>query len=138
MVLFLKDDGLGGSIRKVYVYMVSKDEPVGIREIARELNLPVSTAHYAVKRLIKLGLVKKVETGYIVDKVIDFNGYVLLRRKYIPLSFVYAGLFIGVLMGELYIVFLKGINADRFVTIIIAIIAIFIFIVEGIKKFREE
>lgn len=118
--------------------MVSKAEPVGIREIARELNLPVSTVHYAVKRLIKLGLVKKVETGYIVDKVIDFNGYVLLRRKYIPLSFVYAGLFIGVLMGELYIVFLKGINADRFVTIIIAIIAIFIFIVEGIKKLRED
>jgi len=138
MVLFLKDDGLEGSIRKVYVYMVSKDEPVGIREIARELNLPVSTAHYAVKRLIKLGLVKKVETGYIVDKVIDFNGYVLLRRKYIPVSFIYAGLFIGVLMGELYIVFLKGINADRFVTIIIAIIAIFIFIVEGIKKLREK
>ena len=138
MVLFLKDNGLEGSIRKVYVYMVSKNEPVGIREIARELNLPVSTAHYAVKRLIKLGLVKKVETGYIVDKVIDFNGYILLKRKYIPLSFVYAGLFIGVLMGELYIVFLKGINADRFVTIIIAIIAIFIFIVEGIKKLREE
>ncbi len=138
MVLFLKNNGLEGSIRKVYVYMVSKAEPVGIREIARELNLPVSTVHYAVKRLIKLGLVKKVETGYIVDKVIDFNGYVLLRRKYIPLSFVYAGLFIGVLMGELYIVFLKGINADRFVTIIIAIIAIFIFIVEGIKKLREE
>jgi len=138
MVLFLKDNGLEGSIRKVYVYMVSKNEPVGIREIARELNLPVSTAHYAVKRLIKLGLVKKVETGYIVDKVIDFNGYILLKRKYIPLSFVYAGLFIGVLMVELYIVFLKGINADRFVTIIIAIIAIFIFIVEGIKKLREE
>ncbi len=131
-------ESLEGSIKKVYMYMVSKKEPLGIREIARDLGMPVSTVHYAVKKLMKTGIVKKTDNGYIVDKIIDIDGYIALYRKYIPLSFVYAAFFTGISIGETIVAFLNGLNPDRILVVLVSLIATIIFIHDGIRKTRTQ
>ncbi|MEM2759931.1 MAG: hypothetical protein QXU32_03765 [Nitrososphaerales archaeon] len=51
---------LQGRTLKVYLYLMRKDTPCGIREIQRDLNLSIiSVANYQIEKLTNLGLVAK-------------------------------------------------------------------------------
>jgi len=66
------EDQLKGKTLKVYMYMVKKKEPVGVREVQRDLGFSSpSVANYHIEKLVELALVSQDEYGhyYVVQKV---------------------------------------------------------------------
>jgi predicted transcriptional regulator len=66
------EDQLKGKTLKVYMYMVKKKEPVGIREVQRDLGFSSpSVANYHIDKLVGLALVDQDEFGryFMVQRV---------------------------------------------------------------------
>jgi predicted DNA-binding transcriptional regulator len=66
------EDHLKGKTLQVYMYMVKKREPVGVREVQRDLSFSSpSVANYHIDKLVELALVSQDEYGryYVVQKV---------------------------------------------------------------------
>ena len=66
------EDQLKGKTLQVYMYMIKKKEPVGVREVQRDLAFSSpSVANYHIEKLIELALVGQDEYGryYIMQKV---------------------------------------------------------------------
>jgi hypothetical protein len=66
------EDQLKGKTLQVYMYMVKKKEPVGVREVQRDLGFSSpSVANYHIDKLAGLALVSQDEYGryYVVQKV---------------------------------------------------------------------
>lgn len=89
---------LQGRTLQVYLYLMRKDEPSGVREIQRELNLSSpSVANYQIEKLIDLGLVGKDNHGryYLLHKVQvpALKAYVNLGKFMVPRLMFYAGFF---------------------------------------------
>jgi hypothetical protein len=66
------EDQLKGKTLQVYMYMVKKKEPVGVREVQRDLGFSSpSVANYHIEKLVELALVSQDEYGryYVVQKV---------------------------------------------------------------------
>ena len=84
-----QQDVLRGLTLKVYRFILKNNNPSGIREIQRALNLSSPTlALYHVNKLEEAGLVKKHETGYIADRIVLEN-CVRLKRTLVPRFFFY-------------------------------------------------
>jgi predicted DNA-binding transcriptional regulator len=65
-------DQLKGKTLQIYMYMVKKKEPVGVREVQRDLGFSSpSVANYHIDKLVELALVSQDEYGryYVVQKV---------------------------------------------------------------------
>jgi hypothetical protein len=89
---------LQGRTLQVYLYLMRKDEPSGIREIQRELNLSSpSVANYQIEKLIDLGLVGKDNHGryYLLHRVQvpALKAYVNIGKFIVPRLIFYAGFF---------------------------------------------
>jgi predicted DNA-binding transcriptional regulator len=66
------EEQLKGKTLQVYMYMIKRKEPVGVREVQRDLDFSSpSVANYHIEKLIRLGLVGQDEYSryYIVQKV---------------------------------------------------------------------
>jgi len=66
------EDQLKGKTLQVYMYMIKKKEPVGVREVQRDLTFSSpSVANYHIEKLVELALVSQDEYGryYVVQKV---------------------------------------------------------------------
>jgi predicted DNA-binding transcriptional regulator len=66
------EDQLKGKTLQVYMYMVKRKEPVGVREVQRDLGFSSpSVANYHIDKLAELALVTQDEYGryYVVQKV---------------------------------------------------------------------
>lgn len=66
------EDQLKGKTLQVYMYMIKKREPVGVREVQRDLGFSSpSVANYHIDKLVDLALVNQDEYGryFIVQKV---------------------------------------------------------------------
>jgi predicted DNA-binding transcriptional regulator len=66
------EDQLKGKTLQVYTYMIKKKEPVGVREVQRDLGFSSpSVANYHIEKLIELALVSQDEYGryFVVQKV---------------------------------------------------------------------
>jgi predicted DNA-binding transcriptional regulator len=66
------EDQLKGKTLQVYMYMVKKKEPVGVREVQRDLGFSSpSVANYHIDKLVGLALVTQDEYGryYVMQKV---------------------------------------------------------------------
>jgi predicted DNA-binding transcriptional regulator len=66
------EDQLKGKTLQVYMYMVKRKEPVGVREVQRDLGFSSpSVANYHIDKLVELALVSQDEYGryYVVQKV---------------------------------------------------------------------
>lgn len=66
------EDQLKGKTLQVYMYMVKKKEPTGVREVQRDLGFSSpSVANYHIDKLVELALVKQDEFGryFVVQKV---------------------------------------------------------------------
>lgn len=66
------EDQLKGKTLQVYMYMIKKKEPVGVREVQRDLGFSSpSVGNYHIEKLIGLALVSQDEYGryYVVQKV---------------------------------------------------------------------
>lgn len=66
------EDQLKGKTLQVYMYMIKRKDPVGVREVQRDLGFSSpSVANYHIDKLAELALVSQDEYGryYVVQKV---------------------------------------------------------------------
>jgi len=66
------EDQLKGKTLQVYMYMIKRKEPVGVREVQRDLSFSSpSVANYHIDKLVQLLLISQDEHGryYVVQKV---------------------------------------------------------------------
>ena len=117
---------------RIYIKLVESEKPLGVRELARELNLPVSTVHYSLRRLEEMDLVKRSGDGYVAKKIIAPEGFLVIRRKLVPRLLIYSAFFIGVLISESILIAATGHNPDRVVVIITSLAASAILLIEGL------
>jgi hypothetical protein len=105
---------LQGRTLQVYLYLMRKDEPSGIREIQRELNLSSpSVANYQIEKLIDLELVGKDNHGryYLLHKVQvpALKAYVNVGKFMVPRMIFYAGFF-TTLLGIYVVLYGNSLN----------------------------
>ena len=63
--MLAKTEALRHSTRRRILHKLSKDKAI-LREIAKDLNIPTSTAAYHLKRLTKIGLINERRGVYHV------------------------------------------------------------------------
>lgn len=66
------EEQLKGKTLQVYMYMIKRKEPVGVREVQRDLDFSSpSVANYHIDKLVQLALAGQDEYGryYIIQKV---------------------------------------------------------------------
>ncbi len=127
-------EDLGETALKIYVYLLESKNPKGVREIARELNMPVSTVYYHLKRLEDLEIVRRREGGYVIARAIRIEGYVLLGRKLIPRLIIYSLFFLGFSLGQAYVILTgKSATLDKLLLLALSIVAFALFLLEGLS-----
>jgi predicted transcriptional regulator len=85
---------LGGTTLKIYNYMLKQKRPVKLTKIQRDLNISSkSLVHYHLKKLVEEGLVKEVDEGYVVSKVV-LEDYIKIRSMILPYSIFLASFFV--------------------------------------------
>ena len=95
---FSLDEVLKGKTLQVYTYMLRKKEPVGVREIQRDLSFSSpSVASYHIEKLVELSLISQDQFGryYIVQRVqvgvlqafVNIAGYAIPRLSFFAAFF---------------------------------------------------
>jgi DNA-binding transcriptional ArsR family regulator len=121
---------LTGTALRIYLHLLASRRPVGVRELARALDTPVSTVHYHLKRLEEEGLVQRGSDGYTVARALAPPGYILVARRPLHRLTVYAAFFSGLAMGEAALCALQGVSPDRLLVLLTSASAALIFLVE--------
>lgn len=99
------DTRLSGTTYKVYRHLLKQAAPVGISELQKGMGLSSpSVAQYHIRKLLKLGLVKEEQGGYVVDKVVLEN-VIRIRRVSIPVQTAYVAFFVVTMV--ILLVFLR-------------------------------
>lgn len=122
---------------RVYVYLLEKGRPLGVRELSRALDLPPSTVHYTLRRLEDLGLVASTPEGYRVSRLIDVEGFLYIRGRLVPRLLVYASFFLGSALGGLILIVLEGVTPERIALIITSGLAALLMGFEGLNARRR-
>lgn len=131
------DTRLTGTTYKVYHYLLKQNAPVGISEVQKGMGLSSpSVSQYHIRKLVRLGLVREEEGGYVVDRMVMEN-VVRIRRVSIPVQTAYVAFF-GVTMFIL-LVFIRPatITSDYFFAIVINIAALGVSLYEAVKTLKR-
>ena len=105
---------LRGKTLKVYLYMLRRGEPVGVREVQRELKFSSpSIAHHHMEKLMRLKVVEQDQMGnYTIAKKVDpgiLQAFVSVGRFSVPRVGFYAAFFTTVALA--YIAYnLRGLD----------------------------
>jgi len=79
-----KDMTLNRTTYKVYRYILRQNRPVGISDVQRGLGLSSpSLSQYHVRKLLRLGLIREEQEGYVIDKSVLEN-IIMIGRVLIP------------------------------------------------------
>ncbi|MHA1712225.1 MAG: winged helix-turn-helix domain-containing protein [Candidatus Freyarchaeota archaeon] len=97
----MSEDGepsVNGNTRKVYLFMIKRNKPVGIRETQRALGFSSPTlALYHLEKLKDLGLIKQTPEGYVIDKFV-LKDFINLKGLILPRFFFYSIFFTSLLI----------------------------------------
>ncbi|MEM2005068.1 MAG: winged helix-turn-helix domain-containing protein [Zestosphaera sp.] len=127
-------DELGRVALRIYVYLLESSEPRGVREIARALEIPVSSVYYHLKRLEDLGFIGRRGDGYVITRMVTLEGYVLLGRKLIPRLAIYSLFFLGIALGEVLVIATTSlVDVDRVLLIASCALAFILFTAEALN-----
>ncbi len=127
-------EDLSRTALRIYVYLLESKDPKGVRDIARALNMPVSSVHYHLKRLEDLGIIGRRGDGYVVTKTIHLEGYVLLGRRLIPRLLIYSLFFLGVSLSQTYMILInKTVTSDKLLLLTLCLTAFTLFLLEGLN-----
>lgn len=99
---------IGGTSLRVYFVLLTRREPIGVRELQHELGLSSpSVAKHHLDRLLNLGLIEKVRGGYKAKPISHYSillsAYMILLGSLVPRMIPYALLAMGGMIA--YIVF---------------------------------
>jgi predicted DNA-binding transcriptional regulator len=131
------DSTLKGTTYRVYRYMVKQRNPVGISEIKEALTLSSSSvSEYHVKKLLRLGLIRAEQGGYVVDRVVVDN-IVRIRRIAIPIHVAYVAFFSVTLVTMLLVLRPTIIEAVYFLGLMVNATALGISVFETVRTLRR-
>ena len=94
--------GISATTWNVYLYVLTSREPIGVRDVWRELKLSSpSLAQYHVNKLVELDMIIQTRQGKYVaseeKRVETLRSFVLLYGKLIPRLVFYGALIAGIL-----------------------------------------
>jgi hypothetical protein len=141
----LDTTGLQGVTLKVYLYIVKKGEPVGPRDVMRNVGLSSpSVAYRHIQKLENMGLLTKNEFGnYVAKEKVGLRGYVWVGRTLLSHPLIFALIFLGVFCVELVVFVLHvSVETEQFkifflLLTITTVAALILFVFEGIKAQRK-
>jgi len=130
---------LRGKTLQVYLYMLRRGEPLGVRELQRALRFSSpSVAHHHLEKLKDMKLVSRDERGrYVVVEKVDIGIlklFVMIGGKLVPRMLFYA-VFLTALL-TLYLI-RSFPNSDLYVVAIGALSSIF-FWIETARLWRHK
>jgi len=98
-------EGLEGITLNVYLYVAKKARPVGPRDVTKGVNLSSpSVAYRHLQKLEDEGYLSKNEYGeYTVKRKAQLKGMAWVGSHLLPKMYLYASVFLGVLLVELLI-----------------------------------
>jgi len=136
--LYMDEQRLTDTALKIYIHMLESDTPLTAREIARSLNIPVSTVSYYLKKFKDAGIVREVGGGYVVARRIRIEGFVYVGGKLIPRLLLYAFFFAGLLIGEAaLLVGTRSADTWTVIALLSTAMSAGIFLYEGLKARRK-
>jgi len=99
---------LSGVIWEVYLYILTSNEPVGVRDVWRGLKLSSpSLAQYHINHLLDMGLVAQtVDNKYVAEekaRIDVLRSFVLLRGRLISRMTFYGAFTLGLFLVYLYV-----------------------------------
>ena len=125
----------------VYLHILTSREPVGVREVWRELKFSSpSLAQYHINRLLEFGMVSQTSEGKYVaseeKRVETLKGFFLLYGRLVPRLVFYGALVAGILA---FYVIARPIewNFRDLTVIVAALISIFAFFFEAYTQYRS-
>ncbi|MEM4717668.1 MAG: winged helix-turn-helix domain-containing protein [Desulfurococcaceae archaeon] len=118
--------------KTIYLYLVDQGRPKGVRDISRDLNIPVSTVHYNLKKLEAKRLIVKTLEGYVAKKINPPWGFIVLGYKLIPRLLIYAAFFAGSTIASTILLIMEF-STERFLLLMISTTAFLLFLIEGLK-----
>ena len=137
---------LEGNTLNVYAFVVKEGKPVGPREVMRGANLSSpSVAHRHLQKLEDSGHLSKNEFGeYTIKTKAPIKGRVWVGRRLVPKMWLYAGLFLAILIVELAIFFIHfSVETYEFKVFFLLLtlitgLALAVFTVEGVLQSRRK
>ena len=131
---------LSGVVWDVYLYILTSNEPVGVREIGRGLNLSSpSLAQYHVNHLLEMKLISQTKDGrYVAEeksKLEALRNFVLLRGTLISRMIIYGAFTLGLTLFYILTWSIEFSFRDLFV-LAIGIISTCIFFYEAYSQHR--
>ena len=130
---------LRGKTLQVYVYMLRKRSPIGVRELQRALGFSSpSVAHHHLEKLKEIGLVAKDDAGrYRVLEKVDvgiLKMFMIIGGRLIP-RFIFYAVFLTTLLILYVIQNLDGLNAYA---LAFGVFSSIFFWIEAIRVWRHR
>jgi hypothetical protein len=125
----------------VYLYVLTSRDPVGVRDVWRELKLSSpSLAQYHINKLLELGMIGQTQEGKYVaseeKRVETLRSFVLLYGRLVPRLIFYGALVAGIL--AIYIAFWPmEWNFRDLAVIAVAVISIIAFFFEAYIQYHN-
>lgn len=117
--------------------MLRQRKPVGISDIQKAIGLSSSSvSEYHVKKLLRLGLIREEQAGYVVDRVV-LDNVIRIRRISIPIQIAYVSFFSVTLLLMIAFLWPKEITAAYFLGVFVNSIAIVVSLYEMAKTLRR-
>ena len=141
----MANNELEGNTLNVYAYIVYAAKPVGTRDVTRGAGLSsTSVASRHLQKLEDFGLIERNSYGdYILKEKTNINGHVWVGRNLVPRLMFYSFFFLGAFVSEISIIMLSFLIKDFviqvsffFLTAMTAV-AMILFLIEGISKYRK-
>ena len=127
---------LKGTTYRVYRYILKQRKPVGISDVQKSLGLSSSSvSEYHIKKLLKVGLIREEQGGYIVDKVV-FENVIRIRRVALPAQTAYVFFFATTLLLFL-ILRPKDLDSIYFLAIVVNAVAFSISVYDLAKTMKR-
>jgi len=128
---------LRGTTLEVYRFLLKSNEPVGVRELQRALNLSSpSVANYHLSKLEDAGLLKREQGGFTVNKYLLENS-VKINRFLVPRYFFYAVFAVAVLILEVTVLRPAVLYREYVFSVGATCIFVFFFCYETVKTWRR-
>ncbi len=140
------NEELEGITLNVYLYVAKKGKPVGPRDVMKSVGLSSpSVAYRHLQKLEDLDYLAKNEYGeYTVKKKAPLKGQIWLGRNLVPKMYLYASVFLAVLVVELVILVIHfEVETYEFKVFFLLLVLITgaafgVFVVEGFLQRRRK
>ena len=130
-----------GNTLRIYIYMLRKGKPVGVREISRALGLRnPSLVHYHLNKLMSAGYVKQQEGKYVINKAVRIGiirHAIIFQGIILPRFAIYLGVFLAFLLFEIFLLLSSNYYFLAIFSILVTLVGIIIMVIETRSLLKE-